>query len=82
MDFKKNINSSFFEYFPLSVLQRLGYLLDEELEFESLANDLWTKIQKYGLKLRTVPLRNRKSIKDCPINKKWKVIINTQIEID
>jgi len=82
VDFKKNINPAFFEYFPLPVIQRLGYLLEEELEFESLANDLWNKIQKCGLKLRTVPLRNRKSVKDCPINKKWKVIINTQIEID
>lgn len=82
VDFKKNINLNFFEYFPMPVIQRLGYLLEEELEFGALANDLWDKIEKYNLKLRTVPLRNRKSFKNYPINEKWKVIINTQIEID
>ena len=66
----------------MPVIQRLGYLLEEELEFGALANDLWDKIEKYNLKLRTVPLRNRKSFKNYPINEKWKVIINTQIEID
>jgi len=27
-------------------------------------------------------LKNRKSILNCPINEKWQIIVNEQIEID
>src|SRR5690554_6122400 len=46
----KRVPKSFFEYVPLPVLQRLGYLLDVELGYSELANDLLSEIRKYPLR--------------------------------
>ncbi|WP_418895138.1 type IV toxin-antitoxin system AbiEi family antitoxin domain-containing protein [Limibacterium fermenti] len=78
----KGIRPAFFEYVPLPVIQRLGYLLDVELGFTSLADDLLSEIEKKGNFIRKVPLKYRNSTKGCTINEKWKIIINESIEID
>lgn len=80
-DFKK-LTKEFFEYVPTPVIQRLGYLLENILEYQPQANDLYSCINKYDISFRKTPLKNQKSITNCETNKKWKVIINEQIEID
>jgi predicted transcriptional regulator of viral defense system len=78
----KKLKVDFFEYVPTPVIQRLGYLLDEEFGFKKQADDLYSMAKKFGCSFRKTPLKNRKSITDCPINEKWEIIINEQIEID
>ena len=72
----------FFEYVPTPVIQRLGYILDNVLEEHKKANDLFANIRQYVPSFRKTPLKYRKSITGCETNKKWKVIINEQVEID
>jgi len=79
-DFTK-LTKKFFEYVPTPIIQRLGYLLDV-LECQSQADNLYTVAKKYNISFRKTPLKNRKNTADCEENKKWKIIINEQIEID
>ncbi len=76
------LKKEFFEYVPTPVIQRLGYLLEYVLEYQSKAYELYSSLQKYNISFRKTPLKNRKSITNCKTNSKWKVIINEQIEID
>jgi predicted transcriptional regulator of viral defense system len=80
-DFSK-LTKEFFQYVPTPVIQRLGYLLENILEYQSQADNLYLCIKKYGILFRKTPLKSRKSITNCYINKKWEIIINEQIEID
>jgi predicted transcriptional regulator of viral defense system len=80
-DFNK-LTKEFFEYVPTPVIQRLGYLLECVLEYQSQANNLYSCVEKYDISFRKTPLKNKKNIANCETNKKWKIIINEQIEID
>ena len=80
-DFSK-LTKEFFEYVPTPVIQRLGYLLENVLEYQSQANDLYSCAEKSDISFRKTLLKSRKSIANCTTNKKWKIIINEQIEID
>jgi len=77
-----NLTKDFFQYVPTPVIQRLGYLLDEVLECQSQADDLYSCVKKYDISFRKTPLKSKKSIANCETDKKWKIIINEQIEID
>ncbi|MDR1898254.1 MAG: type IV toxin-antitoxin system AbiEi family antitoxin [Prevotellaceae bacterium] len=81
LDFKK-IPPHFFEYVPVPVIQRLGYLLDVELKYRLQAEELLLQVKQYGYSFRTTPLKNRKPVAGCETNKKWKIIVNEQIDID
>jgi predicted transcriptional regulator of viral defense system len=72
----------FFEYVPTPVIQRLGFILEEVLEYHDKADDLFANVKQYVHSFRKTPLKYRKSIAGCETNKKWKIIINEQIEID
>jgi len=78
----KKLKADFFQYVPTPVIQRLGYLLDEKLEFKKQAADLYATAKKFDCVFRKTPLKSRKSILNCLVNEKWKVIINEHIEID
>jgi len=78
----KKLNDDFFEYVPTPVIQRLGYLLDEALDFKRQADELYSMAKNFGCSFRTTPLKNRKNAIDFPVNMKWKIIVNEQIEID
>ena len=60
--------------------QRLGYILEYVLEREELADKL--KAKTSSLPMRKIPFKIGKSTLDCEIEKKWKVIINQEIEVD
>ena len=76
------LDKVFFDYVPTSTIQRLGYLLENELEQSDLAETLFIKSQELNCKFQKMPLKYSKSIKDCETNAKWKIIINETIEID
>jgi len=78
----KKLKADFFEYVPTPVIQRLGYLLDEALDFKKQADELYSKAKKFDCRFRKTPLKNRKCSTGCPVNLKWNIVINEQIEID
>ena len=81
LDFS-HLDATFLQVAPTPVFQRLGYLLDRVLEEESLADDLLGLMQSGGLKMKAVPLRLGASTEDALVDKKWKVLVNQEIEID
>ncbi|GHU91411.1 hypothetical protein FACS1894155_11040 [Bacteroidia bacterium] len=76
------LDKTFFEYVPTSTIQRLGYLLENELEQQQQADILFSKAKTYNCKFQKLPLKNNNSVENCKINAKWKIIINEAIEID
>jgi len=76
------LDKTFFEYVPISTIQRLGYLLENKLEQAEQADILFSKAQTHNCKFQKIPLKYSKSIVDCEINTKWSIIINEEIDID
>ncbi len=69
-------------YFNAPVVQRLGYLLDL-IEETELADGLMRLAKQAGKIVRKVRLKQSKpETEDMEIDKKWKVIINQEIETD
>ena len=60
---------------------RLGYILESVLGREDLADRFKSKFP-LSPTMRNVPFKIGKSTEDCKIDKKWKVIINQEIEMD
>ena len=81
LDFS-HLDATFLQVAPAPVFQRLGYLLDRVLEEESLADDLLGLMKSGGLKMKAVPLRLGASTEDALVDKRWKVLVNQEIEID
>jgi len=80
----KNITEEFLKSQNTPIIQRLGYLF-EFLGYEELSEKLFEKAKKSGLMFRKSPLTTlskQKNYSACPINEKWKIIINEEIEID
>jgi predicted transcriptional regulator of viral defense system len=83
MNFEKSA-VDFFKLFSNAAIQRLGYLL-ELLEFNDLSDTLEEKSKQAGIKFKKYPLSavaKDVNLSGYPIDDKWKIIINTQIEID
>lgn len=81
LDFAR-LDASFLQVAPAPVFQRLGYLLDRVLEEESLADDLLGLMKSGGMKMKAVPLLLGASTENAQVDKKWKVLVNQEIEID
>lgn len=78
IDFAK-LDESFFDLAPIPIYQRLGYILGSVLEREDLADRFKSKMPP-SLTMRNMPFKTGKSTEDCEIDKKWKVIINQEID--
>lgn len=81
----QNIGADFLSYFNSAVIQRLGYILEDVLEYGELADTLYQKVKEAGIKFRKYPLRavsKGTDLSSYDINEKWKIIINEEIEID
>ena len=76
------INADLTEAVPVTVLQRLDFLLDVMLEERTLADRLYAVSRQAELTFYRVPLKASQSVKGCPSDPRWKVVINTDIEID
>lgn len=81
LDFSKTPDS-FFESVSTATIQRLGYLLENVVESPELANQLYEKALKANCSFQTIPLKIGKTTVDKATDKKWKISINTDIEID
>jgi predicted transcriptional regulator of viral defense system len=76
------IPESFFVHVPSPVIRRTGYLLDKELKYTRVADELYERMLELNCSKRVTPLKHGKSTAGYLTDKKWGVIINTKIEID
>ena len=67
-------------HIPTSALQRLGYLLEVVFKNQVLANALYTALK--DTKAFRTPLKVSAPTKGFPLNAKWKVVINTTVNLD
>ncbi len=75
-------SNDLFEYVPVTTLQRLGYILETVLENDLLANAVYKTFEQKEINFFRTPLKPSSSVAGYPINERWKVIVNTEIEID
>jgi hypothetical protein len=66
----------------VSAIQRLGFILDNILEENEQADILYRQLYNYGKKLNYVPLSTRLANKNVEKDSRWKIYINTEIEVD
>jgi len=78
----KNINQELMQNVPMATLQRLGFILENILQQNTLSEKLYNQLQKREAKLFRQPLKSGTATNGFPKNEKWKIIININIEID
>jgi len=66
----------------VTTLQRLGYLLEHVCFNTALADALFEAMKQEKLRLFRIPLKTAKATKGFSSDNRWKVIVNTEIEID
>ena len=83
MDFNK-INTDFFDGVSVAAIQRLGYILDEEINEKEIAESLYNKTKQAGIRFKMIPLVIDKANQFDVLNrnKKWGIIVNYKIESD
>lgn len=75
-------DTNLLQHVPVTALQRLGYLLDRELDNPMLANALYEALKKNNAPLFRIPLKGSAPAKGFVTDDRWKVIANTTIELD
>lgn len=75
-------NSALMQHVPVTALQRLGYLLDKVIGNQPLADALYKALEKNNATLFRIPLKAAARDKGFPSDEKWKVIINTTVELE
>ena len=77
----EQITERFLQKVPVAAIQRLGFLLEVILK-KDIGKHLYEVSQKAGLDFFRVPLKTSATKKGFPSDERWKVIVNTEIEID
>ena len=75
-------SKTLFNYTSIATIQRLGYILDEILEQKEIADELYAELLLYVKRFRYISLCTHKSDEYAEKNTRWKVNINSIIEID
>ena len=78
----KKIEPELIQLFSVATVQRLGYILDCILNEVQLANRLWRVSQDLNQHFYRQPLSTGKKTIGHKTDPRWKIIINTEIEID
>ncbi len=78
----EKLNEDFLRQIPVATIQRLGYLLEKVVQQPELAGHLLEQSRKATMRFFRIPLRSSYPTKGFSTDEKWKVVINTQIEID
>jgi predicted transcriptional regulator of viral defense system len=78
----ERVTREFVNALTIPTIQRLGYLLDVVLEQKPLADKLYTESRKLKKKFFRQPLKAGVEKTGFLKNDRWKIIINTEIEID
>ena len=66
----------------IATVQRLGYILENVLMNQSQADDLYQELKIVSPKLNRFRLSTRKNDDGAILDKRWNIIVNTEIEID
>lgn len=69
------------QFTTVATIQRLGYILDEILEDSEQANVIFEQLTSLNKRMIYVPLSNKRA-ESGEKNKKWKIDINTEIDVD
>ena len=78
----KDFTAAMIEYTPLSVLQRLGFLLENVLGNQQLADALHKSLLSGDARLFRAPLKASGAKSGKPVDERWKVIVNTNIRLE
>ena len=81
LDFK-NLDTGFFKCVSATSIQRLGYVLDCILDRRDKADMLFNKAFYSNVNFQNIPLAPKRPVEGKSVNGRWKVVINTEIEID
>jgi len=76
------IVSSILQLAPCANIQRLGYLWEYECDQEGLADALFRVIKESSSSLKIYKLNSSKVLQKENIKNRWKINVNTKIEID
>jgi predicted transcriptional regulator of viral defense system len=77
-----DITHEVIEYATTSTIQRLGYILEEILDQKKLAQKIFTLCEKSNTKFYSIPLKASEKKDKEPTNERWRIIINSEIEVD
>jgi len=77
-----DIASSIIQLAPGANIQRLGYLWEYECEQAALADELFNLLKKSSTSLKTYKLNSSKYLQKENIKNRWKINVNSKIEID
>jgi predicted transcriptional regulator of viral defense system len=77
-----DFNYSLLNHVHVTALQRLGYLLENACLHTELADALFEAMMREEMSLFRIPLKASKETKSFSSNNRWKVIVNTEIELD
>lgn len=81
-DWKRACDNGLLEQATLSAVQRLGYILEKMLQNRAQADILYSELKKRSPKLNRFPLSVRKGTEGAQVDKRWSILINTEIETD
>lgn len=77
-----DFTTALLQHVHITTLQRLGYVLDNVCYNIELANALFEAMKRDELSLFRIPLKAANETKGFTSGNRWKVIVNTDIEID
>jgi hypothetical protein len=66
---------------PVTSLQRLGFILDKVIGKKELGDSLFLALKQARVKFFRTPLKASTSVNSFNSDERWKVIVNTGIEI-
>lgn len=81
---QKDITHELVAYANATTLQRFGFILEEILSKQNLADKLFSLCKKTDIKFYQIPLKASGVFRQTqqPKNEKWKIIINTDIDFE
>jgi len=77
-----DFNHALINHAHVTALQRLGYLLENACFNTALGDALFEAMKQHELSLFRTPLKSSKNTTGFSSDNRWKVIVNTDIEID
>lgn len=78
----RDITENLINYANATSLQRLGFVLEELLIRKDLADKLYSLCKKSAITFYSIPFKASGEKAKEPVNEKWKIIINEEIETD
>jgi predicted transcriptional regulator of viral defense system len=78
----ESFTREFISFVPIVMLQRLGYILEKIAGKEDMADKLYSEMKRKYPTWQRMPLRTGKTEIGFSSDHKWKIVANTEIEID